>query len=52
MLKRLRALGDKIRYINRLIIEIDKKQTALQLQNAELAKKLRETYSYIDKMNR
>lgn len=52
MLKRLRALGDKIRYINRLIIEIDKKQTALQLQNAELAEKLRETYSHIDKMNR
>lgn len=43
MLKRVKALGEKIRYINRLIIEIDKKQTLLQIQNDRLEEKLRET---------
>lgn len=51
MLKRLKALGDKVRYINRLIIEIDRKQTALQIQNTELSEKLQKTYSYIGEIN-
>lgn len=40
MLKRLKALGNKIRYINRVLIDINSKQTALQSQNAELAEEL------------
>ena len=48
MLKRLKALRDKVRYINRLIIEIDKNQSTLQIQNTELTEKLVETGSCID----
>lgn len=47
MLKRLKALGNKIRYINRVLIDINSKQTALQIQNAELAEELSRISSYI-----
>ncbi len=40
MLKRLKALENKICYINRVLIDINSKQTALQSQNAELAEEL------------
>lgn len=50
MLKQIKALGDKVRYINWLITEISEKQTALQNQNTELAEKLQETYRYLDKI--
>lgn len=51
MLKQIKALGDKVRYINRLIIEIDERQTALQNQNTELTEKFQETYRCLDKIS-
>lgn len=51
MLKRIKAFGDKVRYINRLIIGIDEKQTVLQDQNIQLMEKIQETHRSIDKIS-
>lgn len=50
MLKHIKTFRDKVRYINRVIIDIHKKQTELQNQDLELMEKIQEISYSVDKI--